>query len=75
MGPLRNVPVPFLSLESTQLNSKSFPRTAESVRKMTFIQLVAGASRTASRRELLALLIHSRRGATILDIALLLSLV
>jgi len=61
MIPLRNVPFSFLSLESTQ--------RAESVQGIIFIQVVA-----ASRRELLTLLIHSRFGATILDIALLLSL-
>ena len=57
-----------LSIVTIGINSKSFPWTAESVQGMTFIQLVA-----ASRREL-TLLIHSRGGATILDIALLLSL-
>jgi len=57
-----------LSILIVGINSKSFLWTAESVQGMTFIQLVA-----ASRREL-TVLIHSRCGATILDIALLLSL-
>jgi len=50
---------------------KVIPWTAESVQEMTLIQLVA-----ASRRKLLTLvgLLHSRGGATVLDIALLLSL-
>jgi len=66
MIPLRNVPFPFLPLEST----KSFPWIAESVQGMMIIQLVA-----ASGYELrAALLIHSCGVATILDIALLLSL-
>jgi len=56
-----------LSILIVRINSTSFPWTAESTQEMTFIQLVA-----ASRRELLTLLIHSRRVATILDIALLL---
>jgi len=58
-----------LTILIVRINSKSFPWTAESVQGMTCIQLVA-----ASRRELLTLLIHSRGGATIFDIALLLSI-
>jgi len=77
MSPLRNVP--FHSYRWNQLKViplDSRVRTGNDFHPVLIqltvivIQLVA-----ASRRELLTLLIYSRRVATILDIALLLSLV
>jgi len=62
MIPLRNVPFPFLSLESTQSHSPG----QQSPYRDDF--------HPTSNRIQTRILIHSRGGATIIDIALLLSL-